>query len=235
MQQTVFSPECDHCKNKHCKLINFCELTKLDSVHSSKQCFRYKKGEIVFKEATKADGLYCIHEGKIKLYKKAADAKEQILRIAVQGEFIGYGALLSNTPYTVTAEVLEDSKICCVSKDVIFEVFRTNANFMQSMFSLLTKTLDETLDKMADIAYRPVRGRIAEALLLLHKSYQNEKNPSGVISINREDLASYVGTVKETAIRVLKDFKELKLIETKNHEIVILNEAGLADVVKMYN
>jgi CRP-like cAMP-binding protein len=88
---------------------------------------------------------------------------------------------------------------------------------------------------MADIAYKPVRGRIAEALLLLSQSYKNESNPEGTISISRDDLASYVGTVKETAIRVLKDLKEEKLIETKNHDIHIIDRKGLTHVCELYD
>jgi CRP-like cAMP-binding protein len=53
--------------------------------------------------------------------------------------------------------------------------------------------------------------------------------------MTREDLASYVGTVKETAIRVLKDLKEEGLIETHNHAIKILNAKGLARVCELYD
>jgi len=56
-----------------------------------------------------------------------------------------------------------------------------------------------------------------------------------VVSITREDLASYVGTVKETAIRVLKDLKEEGLIETNNHAINILDAKGLARVCELYD
>jgi CRP-like cAMP-binding protein len=114
-------------------------------------------------------------------------------------------------------------------------MFKENSNFSEGMVKLLTKTLDDTVEKMADIAYKPVRGRIAEALLILKETYKDDANPEGVINITREDLASYVGTVKETAIRVLKDLKEEQLIVTESHSIKIIDPKGLARVCELYD
>ncbi len=195
----------------------------------------YKKGQTIFHEHSNSYGLYCLNAGKVKLYKQAADGKEQILKIVTPGDFIGYGAMLSSSTYAVSAEVIEDAVICFVPKEAVLKIFRENSRFSEGMVQLLTKTIDQTVEKMADIAYKPVRGRVAEALLLLSESYKDEKNPEGVISITREDLASYVGTVKETAIRVLKDLKEEGLIETNNHAIRILDPRGLAKVCDLYD
>jgi CRP/FNR family transcriptional regulator, polysaccharide utilization system transcription regulator len=163
------------------------------------------------------------------------DGKEQILKIVTPGDFIGYGALLSSSPYRVTAEVIQDAVICFVPKEIIIQLFKDNSRFSEGMVKLLTKTLDDTVEKMADIAYKPVRGRIAEALLILKETYKDDSNPDGIINITREDLASYVGTVKETAIRVLKDFKEEGLVTTESHSIKIIDAKGLARVCELYD
>ncbi|MEZ5015113.1 MAG: Crp/Fnr family transcriptional regulator [Chitinophagales bacterium] len=143
--------------------------------------------------------------------------------------------MLSNTVYAVSAEVIEDAVICFVPKETVLKLFRENNRFSEGMVQLLTKTIDQTVDKMADIAYKPVRGRVAEALLMLSEAYKDEHNTEGIINITREDLASYVGTVKETAIRVLKDLKEDGLIETNNHAIRILDKQRLAKVCELYD
>lgn len=88
---------------------------------------------------------------------------------------------------------------------------------------------------MADIAYKPVRGRVAEALLFLHNFYIDEQNPKGIINIGREDLASFVGTVKETAIRMLKEFKDEGLIETDKSNIIIKDTEGLLHISELYD
>ena len=88
---------------------------------------------------------------------------------------------------------------------------------------------------MADLSYKPVKGRLAEALLLLRETYTSPDNPEGIINITREDLASLVGTVKETAIRVLKEFKEDGFLVTNKSKIIIKDPEGLARIGHLYD
>ncbi len=201
----------------------------------SKTCSAYKRGQILFQEGSKPLGIYCINEGKVKVYKYASDGKEQIIRIAKPGDFVGYCSLLSDSRYPVSAAALEDSQVCLVPKENILSLFRDNRNFNEGLVKLLCSTIENSFEKMADLAYKPVKGRMAEALLLLNQTYTNDENPKGVIAITREDLASLVGTVKETAIRVLKDFKEDNLISTDKTKIVVEDAQGLARISKLYD
>ena len=41
------------------------------------------------------------------------------------------------------------------------------------------------------------------------------------INMSREDLASLVGTTRENILRILKDFKEEGILETKGRKIII--------------
>lgn len=228
-------PDCEQCKSYNDSLFHFCHTHESATINENKTSAIYKKGQVIFHEGANSYGLYCLNSGKVKLFKMAPDGKEQILKIVAPGDFIGYGALLSATPYRVTAEVMEDAIICFIPKDLITQLFKENARFSEGMVKMLTKTLDDTVEKMTHIAYKPVRGRIAEALLILKETYKTADNPDGVINITREDLASYVGTVKETAIRVLKDLKEEGLVTTDNHAIKVVNAKGLTRVCELYD
>ena len=195
----------------------------------------YKRGQMVFQEGTNPAGLYCLNAGKVKLYKHASDGKEQIVRIAKPGDFLGYCSLLAGNPYSVSASALEDATICMVPKKNISDLTKNNNRFSEGMMKLLCRTIEESVIKMADLAYKPVRGRVAEALLFLQKFYMEDDNPEGKVVITREDLAAFVGSVKETTIRVLKEFKEDGLIETKKSEIEIKDVAGLVRISELYD
>ena len=87
---------------------------------------------------------------------------------------------------------------------------------------MLSNNLQETEERLINLAYNSVRKRVADALLVLQERYQNngEKTP---FSVSREDLASIVGTATESVIRTLSDFKEEKLIDIREKQIYILN------------
>jgi CRP/FNR family transcriptional regulator len=72
------------------------------------------------------------------------------------------------------------------------------------------------------MAQKSVRERLAFVLLLLKNVYKEEP-----INLSREDLANFVGTATETLIRLLKEFKEDKLIDIATRKLTILNNTGL--------
>ena len=50
------------------------------------------------------------------------------------------------------------------------------------------------------------------------------------ISLSREDLANLVGTARENIVRILSEFKEKGILETKGRIIVVKNVKKLIEV-----
>ena len=74
-----------------------------------------------------------------------------------------------------------------------------------------------------------VRQRMARCLLDLSKIFGEITNKGLKIKLplSREELASIVGIAPETAIRLVSDFKNNKLIKEENHEIIIIDDEAL--------
>lgn len=192
---------------------------------------------MVFHEGGKPTGLYCINSGKIKIAKLGSDGKEQIVRLAKPGDLIGYRALMADSNYSASAVALEDAVICFIPRSQFLELISHNMEFTGGLMKLISNALGEAEERMVQMAYKPVRERLAEALLLLQKTYQ-EREEGGdpfTISISREDLASIVGTAKETTIRLLSDFKEEGLITAKGSSITILDQEKLYKISHLYD
>ncbi|MDX5346181.1 MAG: Crp/Fnr family transcriptional regulator [Hymenobacteraceae bacterium] len=228
-------PDCEQCKSRNESLFNCCQTAELASMSQSKSCHIYKKGQVVFNEGSKPHGLYCINSGKIKITKQGSDGKEQIIRLAKPGDVIGYRALMAETAYSASAVSLEDAVVCFIPKPEFEKLIDSNIHFSNGLMKLLSKTLGEAEEKMVNMAYKPVRERLAEALLLLQKTYQSKTEDMFTISISREDLASIVGTAKETTIRLLSDFKEEGIITTKGSSITILDKEKLYKISHLYD
>lgn len=194
----------------------------------------YEKGQLIFRENTPAWGLYYLRQGKIKLYKYGSDGKEQIFKIAGSGEFIGYTALLNDTKHHVSAFVLEDVIINFVPKEIFLQEFGRQNDVAQYFIHLLCQDLMEAENKLVSQSYCPVRGRLADTLLSLHKTY-HENNDESMIKISRQDLASLLGTAKETVIRILSEFKAEKLIALDGRCISVINPLGLMKINHLYD
>ncbi len=72
---------------------------------------KYRKGQTLFSEGSKANGFYIIVSGKIKVYKVSLEGKEQILHIFAKGDFFGEVPMFAGGNYPAHAETLEASRV----------------------------------------------------------------------------------------------------------------------------
>lgn len=229
-------PECQHCKVRFKSV--FCDLDKeeLSTLNANKGCNIFKKKQVVFHEGAWPHGLFCVNNGKIKISKTGSEGKEQIVRMAKEGDIIGYRALLCSEQYSCSATVLEDASVCFIPKDTFFNLADKNADLSKKIIKLLTHDLKEAEHKITDIAQKTVRERLAEALLFLKETYGFEKDNATLnVILSREEIANIVGTATESIIRLLAEFKQDELIDFVGKKIKILNQKTLVHTANLYD
>ncbi|TPE45908.1 Crp/Fnr family transcriptional regulator [Pontibacter mangrovi] len=230
-------PECQLCPSRNSSLIGSCLTSELEELAVHKSSCLFRKGQEVFSEGSKPSGLHCVHSGKVKITKIGSDGKEQIIRLARPGDVIGYRSLVADAHYSASAVAMEDTVVCFVPKAQFMELVQENMTFNRNLMLLFSKALGDAEARMTQMACKPVRERLAESLLLLQKTYQTTGEAQGnfTIAISREDLASIVGTAKETTIRLLSELKEEQIIATKGSRITILNPDKLHSICHLYD
>ena len=213
-----------------------CQVDELDFISSSKVSQSYQKGQRIFQEGGPATGLYCVNAGKIKVTKSGADGKEQILRLAKDGDILGFQSVLTEPKYSTSAVALDDCVVCFIPRSDFFRVWQSNVQFSTSLMQMMAKALGAAEVQMLHLAYKPVRERLAEALLLLAQTFgkSGDTQPFSM-AISREDLASLVGTAKETAIRLMSELKEAGIIATRGSQVTILDQVGLNQIASLYD
>ncbi|MBN9483547.1 MAG: Crp/Fnr family transcriptional regulator [Bacteroidetes bacterium] len=211
-------------------------MDELITIDEHKSCIPYKKGQIIFNEGNYPLGVYCINKGKVKLAHAGQDGKEQIVKLAKEGDVLGYRSMLSSERYNASAIALEDTQICFISKEVFFSLLRKNPTLSLEIIRMLALELRLTENRLTDIAQKPVRERMAEALLFLKETYGFEKDNATIsVVLSREDIANLVGTATETAIRLLSEFKHDKIVVFVGKKIKILDMDKLVKTANIYN
>ncbi len=211
-------------------------LSEMGPRHSN----RFKKGQILFFEGNRPNGLFCVGKGTLKLYKTGSTGKEQIIRLVFPGDILGYRALIADEPYSATAEALEEGEACIITRDEFQSLLDQNPAFSQTLLKALCQDLGIMRDRLLQMAQKSVRERLAETLLLLLETGEKHQpiQPFGdrwIIPINlpREDLANIAGTSTETVIRLLTEFKNEGLVETVGKQTHILDRKELRRVAGM--
>ncbi|MBE0661268.1 MAG: Crp/Fnr family transcriptional regulator [Bacteroidales bacterium] len=226
--------KCQDCPVHKGSYFNSLDPCDLRDLWHKKTCYFYKKGQVIFYEGKRPLGIYCIHSGRIKISKLGIEGKEQIVRIAQAGDLLGLRSLISGRNYANSATTIDDSIVCFVNKRKFFQTTIRYPEISTRIMITLSKLLEEAEQKITSMAQKPVRERLAEALLTLNDVFHSDGCPNTIISLTREDLANMVGTANETVIRLLSEFKEEKMVAVKGRKIFILDKKGLQRMAKLY-
>ena len=229
-------PECQHCQARFKSV--FCDLNEADlnELNLSKGCNTFKKGQIIFNEGGFPHGIFCVNSGKIKITQSGDEGKEQIVRFAKDGDILGYRTLLSGDKYSSSATAIDDSSICFIPKNTFFNLIGKNANLSMEIMKLLSHDLKMAEHKITDLAQKPVRERMAEALLFLKETYGYENDNATInVILSREEIANMVGTTRETATRLLSEFKDDSIVALIGKKIKILNHQKLVKTANVFD
>lgn len=118
MSNPVKSTPCELCLSRKFSMFSDLRDEHLCTISDSKNFISHKKGQILYYEDTKPLGVFCVNSGVVKIFKTASNGKEQIIRLAKTGDFVGYTSLIGEEAYSTTATIVEDASICFVPKEV---------------------------------------------------------------------------------------------------------------------
>ncbi len=203
----------------------------LESIAQDRNINKFKKKQVIYSEGNHPNRLFYVLKGKVKACKVNEDGKELVTSLFSPGDFLGHIALLEETPYTDTAVALEETELAEIPKEDFEELIYNNKEVTQKFIRMLAKNIADKENQLLGLAYNSLRKKVAEALVLLQKKYQQDTDENFVIKINRESLASIAGTATESLIRTLGDFRNEKLIELKGSSIVIINMKKLEQLL----
>lgn len=221
--------DCRHCfkKNPAFRLLSEKELGQLDDHRID---VHFKGGEIVYKQGTPLTHIVILNEGFGKIYIEGPTGRNLILTFAKPFEIIGGPGMYVDMRHHSTLMVLEDSGACFIEMAAFKSVMKGNSAFQESFISEFSRRFLHVINHFAVLTQKNMEGRIAEALLYL----KNQVFDSECIRlISRQDLADLTAMTKESAMRVLKDFKSEGLIEESHNDILILNERALTRIAEL--
>lgn len=230
----MYKDMCKTCKNKLCAgtVDIFASLSKeeLRKIVVRTGHEEYSRGDMIFYEGKKANTLYIINEGKIKLYKHTKDGKEQILHILTIGDFFGELNLFNEGEYTFNAKAMTDVKLCTLKKDDMKKIILEIPEIALKILEVVGERLSKLETLVQKLASNDIESRLAHLVLEFKKQY-GKKVSQGVeivLPLTREDMSNFTGVARETVSRKLKKFEEegiIKLIGSK--KIILLDERKL--------
>ena len=170
-----------------------------------------------------SDTLYYIVKGSVAVLIKDEEGKEMILSYLNQGDFIGeLGLFEEQAERTAWVRAKQACEIAEISYKKFRQLIQVNPEILMKLSAQMAYRLQSSSQKVGNLAFLDVAGRIAQTLLHLAKQPDAMTHPDGMqIKITRQEIGQIVGCSRETVGRILKMLEEQNLIQAHGKTIVV--------------
>ena len=187
------------------------------------------RGDVVFAEGEQGDSLWVILDGRVKIGRRSADGRENMLALLGPGELFGELSLFDPGPRTATAVALTDVTLAKLSHTDLRPWITSHPEVGERLLQVLARRLRRTNDAMADLVFTDVPGRVAKALTDLGARFGTEEGDGLRVQhgLTQEELAQLVGASRETVNKALADFASRGWLRLEARSVVLLDRERL--------
>jgi CRP/FNR family transcriptional regulator len=187
------------------------------------------RGHIVFKEGDPGDRLFIVLEGKVKIYRAAADGRENLIAVLGAGEMFGELSLFDPGPRTASVSAVTDATLASLDHDDLRPLLLDRPGLGVELLRALAQRLRRTNDAMADLVFTDVPGRVAKALLDLAAKFGVAEADGKRVrhDLTQEELAQLVGASRETVNKALSEFAHRGWLRIEGRSVLLLDEERL--------
>jgi len=149
--QTMVQSSCVSCDFRPDRI--FCDMPaeSLRAFDEIKSIGLYRRNTVLFAEGRPVRGVYVLCSGRAKLSICSDTGRRLTLRIAGPGEVLGMGAALSNTPYEITAELLDNCQVVFIRKKDLTKFLRENTSICMQVVCMLSQDLHGAYERVRTI------------------------------------------------------------------------------------
>ena len=188
------------------------EMTRI-ATHA--RSLRKERGEFIYMPGDRAELVYILKRGRVKLSVLAETGKEIAIDIIQPGEIFGEFALVDESPRSNMAQALDDVLMWVFSKHDFTQLLTTQPKLAMSYIKLVGDRRRRMEKKLSDITSKAVSGRICE---LLHELATGSAEIETVfhdylVPLTHHDVASLIGAARQTTTTVLNDLERRGIIE----------------------
>ena len=186
----------------------------LEKILDGKRVLNPQKGEKVFSQGDRADAIFFIQSGKVKITVISAAGKEAVIAMLGPHDFLGEGALVGQSLRISTATALEASTVFRIEKPAMSQALHEQADLSEKFIAaLLVRNIDLEED-LCDQLFNHSEKRLARVLLKLARLRDHDPaSDAKVPLLSHETLAEMVGTTRSRITHFMNKFRTMGLID----------------------
>lgn len=167
----------------------------------------------IFCQEDKADAVYYLQEGKVKLTVVSTQGKEAVVAILDPEHFFGEQCLTGQTVRTTTATVLEEARVVRIAQDTMIQTLRQEATFSALFLKYVLSHSLRLEEDLVDQMFNSSEKRLARVLLLLANFGKKGKPLTTITNVDQAMLADMIGTTRPRVNFFMNKFRKLGFLD----------------------
>ncbi|MDH4133656.1 MAG: Crp/Fnr family transcriptional regulator [Gammaproteobacteria bacterium] len=186
--------------------------------------YEFPAGAPLMRHGDPCESFILMARGTARVFHSGEGGREILLFRVRAGELcvLTLSDLIASRPYSANAVAEEAVEAVIIPAPKFHEALAKSEAFRTYVLSSLALRLREVMGLVEQIAFQRLDLRLA---CLLGKLFGQRKTAS--IHITHQELANELGTSREVASRLLKEFENMQCIRLKRGEIELLSSETL--------
>lgn len=226
------------------------EVINMDSQSSNSQgiyalfeqygaSMKIEKDRPVFLEGERAEDVYLIKTGTVRISKDTESGKLLTLRITGNNTFIGETSIFCETIYhSVSANATETTHLLVLPRTTLEKYLSEYSTLMMEWIQIMQTHNLKNETRFRDLLLHGKKGALLSTLIRLTNTYGVKQIDGSILidhAMTNQELANFCATSREVVNRILNDLKKKKVLSLDKGMITIHNLPFLRTEVECDN
>ncbi|MFC7440445.1 Crp/Fnr family transcriptional regulator [Laceyella putida] len=190
----------------------------------------FNKKEVIFTEGSEKTAVYLIKSGLVKTYKTDERGHAHIVSLLRDGDLFPHTGFFSQHPYPATAETIDQTELIAIPVKSFEALMLANPSMAVKVMRVMSDKILDLQKQLQELTGYAAQNRAITFLLGLADKYGKKREGTIRIDIplTHQDMASAIGTTRETVSRLLNQLRKDGLIDVGRNQFIILDKDALS-------
>ena len=181
-----------------------------------------EKGEVLFHRGDAAEHFYFIDTGLIELSLIAPTGDKKTLEVIGPGRTFGEAvAFMQGHKYPVSAEALQDSRLCRIPNKTYVELIRSNSDASMRLLADISRHLHDRVREIEHLTIQNARTRLTSYLVDHLVEPPVDDQAMARLDLPRHVIASRLSIQPETLSRLLRNLTDEGIVSVDDRVVFI--------------
>jgi CRP-like cAMP-binding protein len=215
---------------KNCELFGRLSAEQIQHIESRSRSRTFPARSPIYLPSEKADSVFLLAKGLVKVSHLTADGKESILAFVEPGELFGELAIFEGQERDEYVEALEASTVVMIPADEVRQLMAEHTDAALGITKMVGLRRHRIERRLKNLLFLSNRDRLVHLLLDLAEQFglHTDEGIRLRIKLSHQELGNLIGSTRETVTVLMGQLKSERAVDGGRRKIILTDPQRLA-------